>query len=295
MENILEIIKNTFTLKNIYTDIDPSDILAPEFFDEIRDFGVTLKRVDEKDLVSLTEEWKGTLLITSRQTDVAFFEGMVHRPAIIGYGDTIISGVEMIIEGFDEVDYQFLDRMEKRAHGLPWTIGYTQRCVIREITLDDMDDLFEMYSAPHFTDYLEPLFERDKEEEYTKGYIQNIYRLYGYGMWVIRSIETGEFIGRAGFGFRCIDGEKEECIDLGYAIAEKFQHQGYAYEVCTKIIQIARDNLELDSLNCFIYPGNEISMKLITKLGFSYLEDVIEDGNLLKRYTISFETASSDH
>lgn len=289
MNDILEKIRNTFTLKNIYTDVDPLDVLLSDFLNEIRDLGVILKRVDEKDLVSLTEEWKGTLLITSRQTDVAFFEGMVHRPAIIGYGDTITSGVEMIVEGFEEVDYQFLDRMEKRAHGLPWTIGYTNRCVIREITLEDMDDLFDMYSSPHFTDYLEPLFERKKEEEYTRNYINNIYRIYGYGMWVIRDIETGDFIGRAGFGFRRIDGAEDDCIDLGYAISSKYQRQGYAYEVCSKIIEIARDNLELPELNCFIYPGNTASANLIEKLGFTYIGNIVEDGNILKRYSISFE------
>ncbi len=293
MKDILEIIRKTFTLKHIYTDVVPSDILAPEFFDEIKDFDVQVKQIDEKDFVALSKEKEGTLLITSRQRDVDLFKDSDYRPAIVGYGDEISAGVEMIVEGFEEVDYQLLDRMEKRAHGLPWTIGYTDRCVLREITLDDMDELFEMYSAPHFTDYLEPLFEREKEEEYTRAYIQKIYGLYGYGMWVIRSIDTGEFIGRAGFGFRDIEGCDEMCIDLGYAIADRFQRQGYAYEVCSKIVQIARENLKIDALNCFIYPGNVSSVNLVKKLGFTYMENIVEDGNILERYRILFNAHCS--
>lgn len=283
-----EIIKNTFTLKKIYTDALPEDVFEPEFFDEIGELAVTVEKIDGTDLKLLVEQWDNALLITSRQEDIAFFEDKEHRPALIGYGKEIASGVEMIVEGFDEVDYQFLDRMEKRAHNKPWTICYTDRCVLTEITLKDLDALFEMYSAPHMTDYMEPLFEREEEELYTKNYIDKIYRIYGFGMWIVRDIENDKLIGRAGFGFRTLEDSGEEVIDFGYAIAPKYQRKGLAFEVCERLVEFARDNLELDSLNCFIRPGNYASEGLIKKLGFSYLEQVYEKGIEFSRYIKSF-------
>lgn len=284
MKNLIEKIKESYTLKRIYIDATPVDILEPEFFDEIGELDVTVEKIDGTDLGLLVEQWDNAVLITSRRDDVTFFEGKEHRPALIGYGNEISGGVEMIVEEFDEVDFQFLDRMEKRAHNKPWTIGFTERCILREITLDDLDELFEMYSAPHFTDYMEPLFDRKEEEIYTRNYIDRVYQLYGFGMWIIRDIESGELVGRAGFGFRTLEASGEEVVDIGYAIATEYQRRGIAYEICEYLIKYARDILGFDVMNCFIRPGNTASEKLIQKLDFISCGQVFENGIEFNRY-----------
>lgn len=174
---------------------------------------------------------------------------------------------DILVEGFEEVDVQFLDRIMKRAQGLPWITVVTKRCILREITLEDIDDLFALYAQPGITDYTEPLYERSREEQYTRDYIANMYRFYGYGMWLVCDRKSGALIGRAGFSHQDLGGE---CVlEMGYIIGVPYQRKGYATEVCEKLIAFARTNLsDFGTLNCFVEPGNTASHGLLGKLGF---------------------------
>lgn len=190
----------------------------------------------------------------------------------------------MLIEGLEEADRMFLERVYERKHGIPWTIVTTERCIVREITLDDMDGLFALYAGEGMTEYLDPLYEYEKEKEYQKSYINYMYRLYGYGMWVVIEKKTGKLIGRVGIENReACDGEPE----LGYMIDVSHQKKGYATEVCLAVIGYAWDFLEFDKLNCLIQKGNTASECLAEKLGFTFQEEMDLDGKCMKRYTIS--------
>lgn len=86
-----------------------------------------------------------------------------------------LSNVDMLLLGLEEVDTEFLLRTFQRKHHLPWRILETKRCYLREITLDDMDDLFDLYNKKGITDYIEPLYERQEEEEYQRqGYAYEV-------------------------------------------------------------------------------------------------------------------------
>ena len=195
------------------------------------------------------------------------------------------SGVsaDILVEGFDEVDVQFLDRIMKRAQGLPWITVVTERCYLREITLDDLDDLFELYAGDGITDYTEPLYERPEEERYTKDYIEKMYRFYGYGMWLVCDRESGKLIGRAGFSHQ--DLGDEIVLEMGYLIGVPYQRQGYATEVCEKLITFARENLsDFGFLNCFVEPENTASHGLMEKLHFHRIGMVKIGGKQMVRY-----------
>lgn len=192
---------------------------------------------------------------------------------------------DMVVEGFEEVGMTFLQRVYERHFNIPWTILETKRCIVRELELSDMDDLFSMYAEPGMTDYMEGLYEYEEELEYQKAYIENMYRFYGYGMWLVFEKKTGTLIGRAGVENREeLNGEME----LGYAIRTSFQHQGYAYEVCQAIVQYAGEELQAHLLHCLIEKGNVISEKLAVKLGFSYHGDREIGGILMSDYQIEW-------
>ena len=134
------------------------------------------------------------------------------------------------------------------------------------------------------TEYLDPLYEYEKEKEYQRSYINYMYRLYGYGMWVVIEKATGKLIGRVGIENReACDGEPE----LGYMIDVSYQRKGYATEVCLAVIGYAWNFLEFDKLNCLIQKENKASECLAEKLGFMFREEMDLDGKCMKRYTIS--------
>lgn len=168
-------------------------------------------------------------------------------------------GTRYAVESLAELDIEYLERVRRRYNHIPWDIGETDRCLIRELSLSDLPALYELYDKPGMTDYVEPLYDYETELEYQKAYIENMYGFYEYGMWLVFSKETGKLIGRAGL----------EHDELGYMIAPELQNRGYATEVCRFIIDYARENTDFEELYCRIDERNTASVRLAKKLGFT--------------------------
>lgn len=160
----------------------------------------------------------------------------------------------------------------------------TKRLYLREITVEDIDRMYEIYGGEGITDYMEGLYENpDDEREFTKEYINNMYRFYEYGIWVICLKENDEIIGRAGLSNREVDGENK--LELGYVVGTPYQRQYYAYEACQAICEYAKNKLYMSELVCFIESGNYSSIKLAEKLGFKYIQDItIKENSAEKIY-----------
>lgn len=189
--------------------------------------------------------------------------------------------VTMWAEGFEEIGLTFLTRVYERYHGLPWTILVTERCVVKEFSLDYLDALFALYDGEGMTEYIEPLYPYEQEREYQEAYIRHMYGFYGYGMWIVCDRDTGALIGRAGLERREeLGGE----LELGYVIGVPYQRKGYATEVCTAILQYAEEELEQSGVCCLIEKGNEVSEHLARKLGFLLREELTLDGKQMKKY-----------
>ena len=286
-----------------YRESEATDEELKRLLRELPGAGVTLIELDEKDRCAsdvgkacagsqshaveersrqISPRPETTLLLAGSVQTLALAKGT--GMATVGYGQ-LTSGADILVEGFDEVDVQFLDRIMKRAQGLPWITVVTERCYLREITLDDMDDLFALYAQPGITDYTEPLYERPREEQYTRDYIDKMYRFYGYGMWLVCDWESGVLMGRAGFSHQ--DLGDEIVLEMGYIIGVPYQRQGYATEVCKKLIRFARENLAaFGSLNCFVEPGNTASHGLMEKLHFDRIGMVQISEKMMVRYQI---------
>ena len=188
-------------------------------------------------------------------------------------------GTRYAVESLAELDVEYLERVRRRYNHIPWDIGETERCLIRELSLSDLPALYELYDKPGMTDYVEPLYDYETELEYQKAYIENMYGFYEYGMWLVFSKETGELIGRAGL----------EHNEMGYMIAPELQNRGYATEVCRFIIDYARENTDFEELYCRIDERNEASVRLAKKLGFVRNGQIRNERNTgeLDRYVLS--------
>ena len=89
-----------------------------------------------------------------------------------------LSGYPYVLEQAEEVEDAYLEKIRCRLLGLPCEILQTKRCIVREICLDDVDKLYEIYADPSITLYMEGLYaKKDEEIAYTRDYIR-----YQYGI-----------------------------------------------------------------------------------------------------------------
>ncbi|MBD5533823.1 MAG: GNAT family N-acetyltransferase [Lachnospiraceae bacterium] len=215
----------------------------------------------------ITHPLAQTLLIVTDRNDIAKC-CLQHGFAVIGYlheqnRDVSFDGVRYLIEDISGLDAPFCELAFCRAHQLPYTILETERCLVREITTEDVTRLYEIYADPAITSYIEALYaDETAERSYIRNYIDNVYGFFGYGMWIVINKADGQLIGRAGIE------PKEDFAELGYVIAREYQNQGYATEVCRAILTYAADRLGLPEVYIRVQKENAASLRICEKLQF---------------------------
>ena len=211
----------------------------------------------------------GSLFIITDSKSVTGFAGMIGAAAAVLYTETSrdlsFPGVLYFIEDIEFMTFSRITKMWERYHGIPWTIATTQRLVIREQTVDDIDALYDIYSDKEITRYTEDLFDDPEEERaYLRDYIDKQYRFYEFGIWAITLKEDGRLIGRAGISVR----EGFDVPEIGYVIGTKYQRRGYAREALSAIVGYAEEELGMDRLIAFTKEKNSPSVRLLESLGF---------------------------
>lgn len=206
-----------------------------------------------------------------------------------GNRDEDFSFCRYACENAADIDETYLDRVYRREKGLPLTILETERCLIRETTVADVDAFYEIYSDPAITRYMEPLYDDPEEERaYTKDYIEQVYAFYDFGIWTVlekgndteNSEGNGTVIGRAGICYR----EGYEDPELGFMIAVPWQKKGLATEVCRAILRYAEEELGFRRLLAFVQPDNEASRKVCEKVGMHEETQVCIQGQAYRMY-----------
>lgn len=236
--------------------------------------------LNKETLVELgLSDWKEALYLT----DNAQFASLLvcgEYPVLAylhdGNRDKSFEKVNYVIEGFEDIEWDYFFKVWQRLTGKPWHILDTERCSVRETTVEDVDAFYELYREPSITAYMENLYaDRQEEKAYIQTYTEKVYGFYGFGMWTVLSKGTGQIIGRAGISMR----EGFDDPELGFMIGVPWQGQGIAREVCNGILQYAKEELEFHRVQALVKPENQKSIGLLGKLGFCFKEEtILEDG-----------------
>lgn len=202
------------------------------------------------------------------------------RESIVGE----FSRAGIVIESLEGIDGEFLVRTFQRKHGIPWKIFETKRCIVREMTVEDLPELYDIYKAESVSRFVEALYKDYEEElEFTRAYINNMYKFYGFGLWIIED-RKGIIIGRAGISLR--ENESDAEYELGYIIREERQNQGYGFEVCKAIVEYSFEELKCEHIIALIDKQNINSVRLAKKLGMIYEGNICVKDETLGRYVI---------
>lgn len=204
---------------------------------------------------------KGVLHITDRVTGTA-------QSAVAGYGVDYAGGASYVLTSLSGVSPQYCRMIYARYRREPLEIAGTDRLVIREMALSDLDALCALYDTLSDCPYVEPLYDREKEKAYMAAYIQNMYGFYQYGLWLVFERSTRMLVGRIGIENREIDGCC--CQELGYLIGKPWQRRGYAEEACRAVLAYGFKELDLEKIFACVQHTNSPSVRLAEKLGFRF-------------------------
>ena len=212
-----------------------------------------------------------------------FASGGLCRIFGVGVDTGKFSGYPYVIQDF-EVSVRYLELIYARMTGQPFEVARSARLIIREMTAEDLPLMYQLYGTLNECPYIEPLYEYERELEFTKNYIKNMYGFYQYGLWLVFERVSGALVGRIGIENRVIDGRQRQ--ELGYLIGKTWQGHGYAYEASREIIRYASDELELEELFAAVDKNNRASRELALKLGFEYYADAQETLELYRKKLI---------
>src|SRR5210317_1102523 len=138
------------------------------------------------------------------------------------------------------------------------TLIETERLLLKEITLDYKEEMFQLHSNPEVQKYTgEPVVESIEEMEQAIRSRQNNYKNYGYGRWATFTKNGNHFIGWAGLSYL----HEFDEIDLGYRFLPEYWGMGYATEASHAILKYGFDNLELNRIIAIAMKENKASMR----------------------------------
>jgi RimJ/RimL family protein N-acetyltransferase len=159
----------------------------------------------------------------------------------------------------------------------------TERLVVREIVADDAEFIRELLNTPSFLKYIGDRGVRtvDEARVFVEDRYRQSYRDNGYGLYAVELKSVRRSIGMCGFVRRAsLPGP-----DIGFAFLPEFENKGYGFESATAMMKHGREHFGFDKVYAITSKDNEISGKLLTKLGFDFDKLItMPDGEELKLF-----------
>jgi len=165
-----------------------------------------------------------------------------------------------------------------------YPIVETERLLLRPVTLDDSEAMFDYASDKDNTRYT---FPTNQSLEDTKNNIAQFYLANPLGRWGIELKSNCQFIGT--IDLHKIDSALKKAA-IGYIINKKYWNQGLTTEANCAVIELAFEKIGMNKLVALYDKANPASGKVMEKSGmhFSHEEayacmDQHEKGRIVTR------------
>jgi len=148
----------------------------------------------------------------------------------------------------------------------------TERLIIRPMSLDDADLIFELYNMPKFIKFIgnRNINSLSDAENYIKSKFLPQFEKLGFGNYLIVLKDGNKKIGGVGIFER----EGLEIVDIGFSVLEEFEGKGYMFEAAQKVKSIGMDDFGLKKISAITVKDNFSSQKLIERLGLKFKKTV---------------------
>ena len=153
----------------------------------------------------------------------------------------------------------------------------TERTILRSFFLWDLHDFYSYAKSP----VVGPMAGWKPHESVQESEAVLREMIAKENVWAIEEKESGRVIGSVGLHPDTKRGMNDKCVQmLGYGLEPSYWGRGLMTEVCREVLRYAFEELELELVSAFHYPGNRRSQRVIEKLGF-YYEGVLRSASVL--------------
>jgi RimJ/RimL family protein N-acetyltransferase len=145
---------------------------------------------------------------------------------------------------------------------------------LREFSVEDAAAMLELNSDPEVIKFTGDKAFGNLEDAriFLENY--NQYALHGFGRWAVIQKSTGKFIGWCGLKYSVTTDE----VDIGFRFFKAAWNQGYATEAAMKCIQLGFDKFGIKRIVGRAMVDNIASIKVLEKLGLTFLKEFDFDG-----------------
>ena len=132
----------------------------------------------------------------------------------------------------------------------------TERLIIRDFKLSDIDDLYEIFSDDEVMEYIEPVYDRNKTLNFLKEFC-----IEHKGAFACVNKENEKVIG-----YIIFNEYEDKVYELGWIFNKEYWGKGYAYESCDAVIKYAFSEMKIHKIFAETI-DNIKSVNLMKKLG----------------------------
>ena len=144
----------------------------------------------------------------------------------------------------------------------------TERLILRKMTLEDAEDMFEYASDPDVAKYTTwDAHQSLKDSKFFLKIVVERYKNRQITDWGIVHKEDGKFIGTCGFAECHLFHSRAE---IGYAISRKYWRQGYMSEAVNAIIKFGFQTMNLNRIEARCDVENIASARVMEKVGMQF-------------------------
>ena len=155
-------------------------------------------------------------------------------------------------------------------------IAETQRLKIAEMTVDDIDLLYQLTGDKDVMMFFPKILSYDDTKQMNRKILDH-YKKYGYCFWKVLLKPKEEFVGITGLLNQEIDGIVE--TEIAFRIKPEHWNNGYATEAANACKDYGETMLRKKGLISLIHPQNSSSKRVAQKLGAKKSRSVLFMGH----------------
>lgn len=118
-------------------------------------------------------------------------------------------------------------------------------------------------------------FDKSLTEEESKAMMDRLNRTFaekGYCYFAVDQLDSGDFVGMIGLGWKTFEADFTPCVDIGWRLARPFWNHGFATEGAIRCLDFARAK-NITEVYSYASKSNLASLRIMTKIGLKYLKD----------------------